>query len=768
MSNAVSLSGHSKPQKLVHLRIDLPFVSESAASAIVGSDCMYVPYRHMQEMTAGILFSLPVVSFFQLIWHDSLLQMRMVIPEEHSLIAKSVLFAMQPEAQISEAEDIFLSFEESLSAISHLRYQRSSIYPIRYSDSIPGEPIHYILSALASIPSDVSVVIQTAVQPLKYPLLARLSAFAKGAAHAAGRIFRPECWMKAEQAQTEKQAVRKKGEGEFGLVSILVGTFTNSRQITVKAQQADKEERLMNALEVVESAYQIFSVPGINSLQLTEAKPNRPLNQLYDPQPYAQIMTDFELSCIWAVPKNANSLPVTRVQARELPAPPQLIVEEGLNSHLRFGCNRYRGREIAIGLPHRDRIHHLLVHGKSRRMISNVLVENLRTDLSRESPLLLVTSSEQTLSAIIDATPAHRIDDLMIIDTSDTDYLPGLNLFDLCGREDQEESVSLLNTIFESSFPDRWHNDLRTLFTNACRALISTPYSSLLDLKSFLSDEEERTRILALLEHHELQEYWLRRFPASESLSRASEALKRCLDELLADDTLLLTLAAPFCTGRFDDHLQEGGIVVLKICAEGHTGKSNTNYSHVLSSAFLLKLLASKSRQNLPHKPHDLFQVYLDGLCMVEPNVLYSLAKDARKYNISLNIFTEELHGIPDKANQQLFGAISNYLFFTTAEMNAQVIAKAFNDPTLGRDLQALQSGQFCAKFVGLGEAHPFVSGYATFAPCKERKGDYRECCLAQSRGRFCMERCLLSRIIDDWTRVPRRSGSTHVASPPG
>jgi energy-coupling factor transporter ATP-binding protein EcfA2 len=186
-----------------------------------------------------------------------------------------------------------------------------------------------------------------------------------------------------------------------------------------------------------------------------------------------------------------------------------------------MGVSEHAGYAVPVPLiPDLLRLHGL-VCGKSGEGKSTLLEHLAQTAMEQGEGLLLADPHGDLADEVLRLVPAYRVDDVVLIDLSDTEHALGLNPIDvLLGREREKAISDILNTfsyLFATGWGHRMANafraGLRTLY-EANRALVArdpqngpAQQYTLLDILPLFTSESFCHALL-----QDVQDAWLRRW----------------------------------------------------------------------------------------------------------------------------------------------------------------------------------------------------------------------------------------------------------------
>jgi energy-coupling factor transporter ATP-binding protein EcfA2 len=226
------------------------------------------------------------------------------------------------------------------------------------------------------------------------------------------------------------------------------------------------------------------------------------------------------LAGLWHLPTTDILAELALVESRSVRTrliPPPLVRQAGPA----IGLSEHAGYAVPVPLiPELLRLHGL-VCGKSGEGKSTLLQHLAQTAMEQGEGLLLADPHGDLADEVLRLVPAHRADDVVLIDLSDTEHALGLNPIDvLLGREREKAISDILNTfsyLFATGWGHRMANafraGLRTLY-EANRALVArdpqngpAQQYTLLDILPLFTSESFCHALL-----QDVQDAWLRRW----------------------------------------------------------------------------------------------------------------------------------------------------------------------------------------------------------------------------------------------------------------
>lgn len=227
-------------------------------------------------------------------------------------------------------------------------------------------------------------------------------------------------------------------------------------------------------------------------------------NKAQAPIIYPAQVSALELSALSAFPVGAPLIPgLTLGRTRYLP-PNETIARDGR----RIGNSVYdtfNHRPIAISAE--DGCRHMYVIGPSGLGKTTLLTNSLQQDIEHGYGAVVIESKGDLFRAALDAVPRERIDDVVYMDFTDSDYPVGLNLLQEGGARVVDDLINL----FASGSSDIY---LRDEMYHGFHTLRHFPDMTIIDLLPFLNPQTPMEKawrehlVDSLPRGGELQQHW--------------------------------------------------------------------------------------------------------------------------------------------------------------------------------------------------------------------------------------------------------------------
>lgn len=353
-----------------------------------------------------------------------------------------------------------------------------------------------------------------------------------------------------------------------------------------------------------------------------------------------------------------------------------------------IGENEHAGvtKEVATSLE--DRVKHMHIIGATGTGKSTLISNLVLQDIEQGIGVVVFDPHGDLINDIIAHVPYNRINDVVLIDPSDTEFPIGLNILRAYTDTEREILSSDLVASFKR-FATSWGDQMNTVLGNAIEAILDHPTGSTLhDLRRFLLEKDYREKFLKAVTDPTIRYYWLKEYPLLKTNS-VGPILTR-LDSFLRPRSIR-NMVVQTKSVDFESLLANNRIILCKL-SQGLIGIEN---SFLLGSLLLSKIHQAlfRRQQDVQRKPVFL---YLDEFQnFITPSIVDMLS-GIRKYNVGLILSHQDLRQLQRENSEVLNAVLSNIhirVAFRVGEPDAKVLQNSFNHFE-SIDLQNLSRGE--------------------------------------------------------------------------
>jgi hypothetical protein len=257
-------------------------------------------------------------------------------------------------------------------------------------------------------------------------------------------------------------------------------------RVAVKAKSANRERQLIRqvvgALRSTEAPGVSFWVRPISVSRVVRAAPGWRM-------PLRLNATELATVSAWPVGLT-NELPVNMIGSR-LVAPSAAIPRKGRI----VGKGTFPGRERSLALTPTDSLRHTHALGPTGSGKSTLLLNLISQDMAAGRAVVVIEPKGDLIASVLERIPPERVNDVVLLEPSDTARPVGLNPLALGGRSPElaaDQLLGMLHSLYSAHWGPRTHDILGASLLTLARL----PGMTLAALPLLLTDAGFRRRVL--------------------------------------------------------------------------------------------------------------------------------------------------------------------------------------------------------------------------------------------------------------------------------
>lgn len=422
-----------------------------------------------------------------------------------------------------------------------------------------------------------------------------------------------------------------------------------------------------------------------------------------------------------------------------------------------LGENYHNGVTENVTISLEDRLKHTHIIGATGTGKSTLIANLILQDIQKGIGTILFDPHGDLVDDIITQVPPERINDVILIDPSDTEYPVGLNILQAYSDTEKEVLSSDLVAAFRR-YATSWGDQMNAVFGNAILAILENKHGgSLHDLRRFLIEWEYRNSYLKEISDPAVLYYWRKEYPLLKTNS-IGPILTR-LDTFLRPKSIR-NMVVQKKGLDFETLLNENKIILLKL-SQGLIGVEN---SFLLGSLLLSKINQAIFRRQQQSKRNPVF-IYLDEFQNFITPSIKEMLSGIRKYNVGLILSHQDLQQLQREDGELLnsvLGNISARIVFRVGEPDAKKLQDGFSGFDF-TDLQNLGRGEAVVRI----EQPQFDCSMETFAMSKvseEEKSSNMETVIANTRAQFSTPREEVEQMLAETLNIEAKAQEDDTA----
>jgi hypothetical protein len=339
------------------------------------------------------------------------------------------------------------------------------------------------------------------------------------------------------------------------------------------------------------------------------------------------------------------------------------------------------GRDLTsdapVWLSLRSRMSGLYVLGKQGRGKTNLLLSLIIQDLYQHGLCVLDPHGDLTTD-ILACVPAHREQDVVLLDLHDTEHPFA---FDLFAGVDPDDPGSLATGeerivgVFKKVWGDvSWGPRLEDLLANAVHVLLMNPGTTLADLPRLLTDGVYREQLLRAVTSPIVRDYFAVEYAPLTPKGQAAVygPLLNKVRAFLRHPLLGRIVSQPGATVDFREVMAERKILLVRLDARLREATS------LLGTAIVLRLFeAALERQDVPAAKRPPFCLHADEFQLFATPTFADFLQQARKYAVATTLAHQLRSQLPAELRDAVKGAV-NVVAFQTLTDDAREMAREY------------------------------------------------------------------------------------------
>ena len=406
------------------------------------------------------------------------------------------------------------------------------------------------------------------------------------------------------------------------------------------------------------------------------------------------LLCEEELASLFHFPhSHYNKIPTIRwMSYKVLPAPTNAPTEGIL-----LGKNVYRGRELPIHFPDKDRARHHYVIGQTGTGKSSFLSFMVRQDIQNGKGVCLIDPHGDLVDDVINFVPKERAKDVIIFDPSDVERPMGLNILEANTPAEMDMASSQATEIFIKLFGDEIFGPrIQHYFRNACLTLMEDKEegATLIDVPRIFVDEEFMKYKVKKVTNPVVKSFWKNEYANTGAREREEMIpyFSAKFGPFITNSIMRNTIGQTKSAFNFREVMDNGKILLVKL-SKGKIGDLNTQLLGLVIVARIQ--MAAMSRADMEEKDRRDFYLYVDEFQNFATDSFCSILSEARKYRLSLIMAHQYINQLVStkfgttstQIRDAVFGNVGTISAFKVGAEDAEYLAKEFAPALSEQDL---------------------------------------------------------------------------------
>ena len=405
-------------------------------------------------------------------------------------------------------------------------------------------------------------------------------------------------------------------------------------------------------------------------------------------------------------------------------------------------------KKYVFGIKRTDRRRHMYIIGKSGVGKSKLLELMLRQDIAYGYGVCLMDPHGDVIEELLHFIPQERINDVVLIDPSDTSYPVSFNPLSNVHPDLKHQLTQGLIEVLEKQFGANWSPRLEHVFRFTCLALLDYPHATMRGMLLMLTDRNYRQKVIKYIEDDVVKRFWSIEFADwSEKFDTdAIVPLVNKLGQFLSNPLLRNIFSQEENKIDFEKIIKEKKILLINL-SRGKLGEENSSF---LGSMLITKIKqAGMARASIPESERTDFYVYVDEFKSVVTETFVNILAEARKYGLCLTIAHQYISQLITKVQQAVRGNIGSMIVFRVGGDDSFLLQHDMAPFLEAKDMLNLGMREFYIKMIIDGEAYdPFSAETLKILPPTHQS--YKNDIIAMSRNRYSLPIDAAKRLISE------------------
>ncbi len=403
-------------------------------------------------------------------------------------------------------------------------------------------------------------------------------------------------------------------------------------------------------------------------------------------------------------------------------------------------------KKFIFGFKRIDRRRHLYIVGKSGVGKTKLLELLIRQDITYNHGLCLIDPHGDVIEEMLNYIPKERIEDVCIIDPSDTEFPSSFNPLANVDPLFKFQLTQGLIEVLQKQFGANWTPRLEHVFRFTCLALLDYPHATMRGMISMLTDRNYRQKVVEYITDDMVKRFFAIEF-ADWSEKFDTDAIIPLVNKLgqFLSDPLLRNIFGQKENKIDISELMDKGKIILINLSKGRIGEENSSF---FGSMFLTKIKqAGMERASIPESERKDFYLYIDEFHNIVTQTFENILSEARKYALNLTIAHQYIGQLIPQVQHAVLGNTGSLICFRVGGEDAVKLKPEFAPIFDVKDMINLAVGEIYIKMTIDGEAYdPFSAETLRVLPPTHTS--YKQEILDASRRKYSISKDSAAKLI--------------------
>lgn len=368
--------------------------------------------------------------------------------------------------------------------------------------------------------------------------------------------------------------------------------------------------------------------------------------------------------------------------------------------------SNFPGSERPLATNATDSLKHLHVIGPTGVGKTTLLANLAAQDIAAGHGVVVIESKGDLFQSVLDAVPEHRLDDLVVLDVTDSSRPVGFNVLD---QTNPRAVVEEIGSLFEYLYRDTRGVYTREVLHFGLSTLTTRAGHSFVDLTALLAprspgEQRWRDNLIGSIKEPELRHFWDRfnALPRPQQERVVQPVLDR-IWQLNARPEIRNIIGQTRSSFQMRDVIQENKILLINLAGLGRETAS-------LTGTLLINALWQAVRQGRGRQPTflyvDEFQDFLQ--LPISPE---SMLAQARGFGLGMVLAHQHLDQLPREMRAAVMANARSKVIFQTTRDDAYAFSREFGTSVTENDFINLGAHEVVTRLVTGDGVSPPMTG---------------------------------------------------------
>jgi type IV secretory pathway TraG/TraD family ATPase VirD4 len=341
-----------------------------------------------------------------------------------------------------------------------------------------------------------------------------------------------------------------------------------------------------------------------------------------------------------------------------------------------IGYTNFRNQHKLFGIKLQDRFSHIYSIGKTGSGKTTLLLNMAIDDIHKGYGVVLIEPHGDACTRLLAAIPAHRKQDVIYFNATDTKHRIGFNPLHGVPEEERHLVASEIVLSFKKIWGDSWGPRLEYILRFSILTLLEYPVATLLDIQPLLLDQAFRNMVLLYTDNAVIHSFWHNEFD-KYSPTQKNEVILPILNKagVFRANTILKEIVGQQESISIEEIMNSGKILICNL-SKGLIGEE---VSQILGSLVTTSIqTAAMRRAKIAEEERKPFMVFIDECHSFITTSFASMLSEVRKYKVGLFLTHQYLDQLPAEVQSAILGNIGTIICFRLGTVDAKVMAEEF------------------------------------------------------------------------------------------